>query len=620
MKMFVITGCLLLLALTGAESEDEECRGNFKADIYFLNDASRSIHPNGWAKSLNFVANIANRFEFGFDGVQCAFGVFSTDFDHALDLDQATDKEEFVEKVLSTRQLKQLTHTYTALNFIDKLGYLLSEEHGARPDVPKFLILTTDGQSQNQSKTIAAAENLRNQGVTIFAVGVGGISMEELIGISGDESNVFSVKNFGQLNGTSDQISQKVCQASKKSSACPEQFQNEIIFLIDVSSVKQSGDNEWKRAFMTEFLTSFHIDENSTHVGMIVYSVKAVTQSSLSPYADKFIQDINTLPYRSGARNTHSALLEANIIFKGTEFGGRENVTRTVIILQNGNSSQPLKTYDEAQQLRDAGINVFSIIMNAESDTKININSLASKREWNIRVNKDSSMIDMATYLAASVCNANSGPQQECSPDAKIDLFGVVDASGSVPKGLFKNNFKFLEKLISGFTLSESGTKFSLITFSTAVDIHFDLSSDRNFVQQSLANVTHSGGRLGSTKTFLALNNIFKSGISTPQRGARPDAQKVVLVITDGESDNTTRTLKAGEDLKKQGFLMIVLAVGEELNLNETEALATVPNLSFRVGDYHSLDYTASDIANVVCNSAAANTQAGANTQGPPPE
>lgn len=45
----------------------------------------------------------------------------------------------------------------------------LKEEVGARSDTPQFLLLLTDGKSQDDA--IAAASRLKNAGVEIIAVG-----------------------------------------------------------------------------------------------------------------------------------------------------------------------------------------------------------------------------------------------------------------------------------------------------------------------------------------------------------------------------------------------------------------------------------------------------------------
>lgn len=54
-----------------------------------------------------------------------------------------------------------------ALNFI--LENCFKPESGSRPGVPKIGILITDGKSQDD--VIPPAENLRNSGVELFAIG-----------------------------------------------------------------------------------------------------------------------------------------------------------------------------------------------------------------------------------------------------------------------------------------------------------------------------------------------------------------------------------------------------------------------------------------------------------------
>ena len=46
--------------------------------------------------------------------------------------------------------------------------------------MPRVAVLITDGRSSSQTDTIAAAAALRNESVTIFAIGAAAINRQEL--------------------------------------------------------------------------------------------------------------------------------------------------------------------------------------------------------------------------------------------------------------------------------------------------------------------------------------------------------------------------------------------------------------------------------------------------------
>ena len=75
--------------------------------------------------------------------------------------------------------------------------------NGGRKDVPKVLILLTDG-SQTKSRRAEdpslIAEELRRSGITLLVVGIGSATKEaELNRIAGSPDKVFSAESFDKL-------------------------------------------------------------------------------------------------------------------------------------------------------------------------------------------------------------------------------------------------------------------------------------------------------------------------------------------------------------------------------------------------------------------------------------
>lgn len=82
-------------------------------------------------------------------------------------LNNFTTKEQLLEAVRNFRY--KGGNTFTGQALLHVLEENLRHESGARPDTPRFLILLTDGKSQDDA--IAAANRLKNTGVEIIAVG-----------------------------------------------------------------------------------------------------------------------------------------------------------------------------------------------------------------------------------------------------------------------------------------------------------------------------------------------------------------------------------------------------------------------------------------------------------------
>lgn len=85
--------------------------------------------------------------------------------------------------------------------------------HGARPNVAKYVIVLTDGRSNDNSKTVQAAMNLHSvPNVTVIAIGIGNaIDMNELHIIATDKNHTFVVNNFDLLHTLEVELVDKTC-------------------------------------------------------------------------------------------------------------------------------------------------------------------------------------------------------------------------------------------------------------------------------------------------------------------------------------------------------------------------------------------------------------------------
>lgn len=71
---------------------------------------------------------------------------------------------------------------------------------GDRDDAPDFLVIITDGKSDDIAPAVIAANSIKNDRVTIIMVGVGpDLSMEELRMLATDPSMVLNVNSYSDL-------------------------------------------------------------------------------------------------------------------------------------------------------------------------------------------------------------------------------------------------------------------------------------------------------------------------------------------------------------------------------------------------------------------------------------
>ncbi|KAG9488257.1 integrin alpha-2 [Eleutherodactylus coqui] len=145
------------------------------------------------------------------------------------------------------------------------------------------------------------------------------------------------------------------------------------------------------------------------------------------------------------------------------------------------------------------------------------------------------------TYYATGVCT-DIGPTfqvlrsfspalQTCS--SYIDIAIVCDGSNSIyPWSAVRN---FLEKFVEGLDIGPTKTQVSLIQYGNYPSTMFRMNTytNKDDMKSAISSITQMGG--DQTNTFKAIDYTRQYAFSA-EYGGRPNANKVMVVITDGES------------------------------------------------------------------------------------
>ena len=129
-----------------------------------------------------------------------------------INLGDYTDKEGLKEAIGQIQQVQTGGyHTYTdrALNYMRK-----QQLDKAREGVTKLGIVITDGLSHRQGDTAVEAALTRNDGIHVFAIGVGSLAdKDELINIASLPSDdyMFQVDSYGALSRIREILAIKAC-------------------------------------------------------------------------------------------------------------------------------------------------------------------------------------------------------------------------------------------------------------------------------------------------------------------------------------------------------------------------------------------------------------------------
>ncbi|XP_005953467.2 integrin alpha-D, partial [Haplochromis burtoni] len=150
---------------------------------------------------------------------------------------------------------------------------------------------------------------------------------------------------------------------------------------------------------------------------------------------------------------------------------------------------------------------------------------------------KDCKSITMYNGVCFQMDHNNFGPFipssiPECRTQA--DIAFLLDGSGSVRSTDFQTMKNFVKDLIKSFLSSD--TQFSVSQFSTDPQVHFNFKKfySSESVETDIDRIRQLRGWTYTAKAIThVVNNVFKQ-----QSGSRPNVKKVLIVITDGESND----------------------------------------------------------------------------------
>ncbi|XP_076008041.1 integrin alpha-D-like [Genypterus blacodes] len=180
---------------------------------------------------------------------------------------------------------------------------------------------------------------------------------------------------------------------------------------------------------------------------------------------------------------------------------------------------------------------------------------------------------------------------EECATQ-HADIAFLMDGSGSVSPADFRRTKAFVKGLIRSF--QGRGTQFAIIQFSSNVVVHyyFDSFPLSTGWERQIDSIQQLGS---STATAEAINHIVNY-VFIRARGSRPDAKKVLIVITDGESNDHRKLPKAAAAAEAKKIVRFAVGVGNAFLMStaklELDTIASSPPTEhvFKVDNYAALD------------------------------
>ncbi|XP_039972835.1 collagen alpha-1(XIV) chain isoform X2 [Xiphias gladius] len=195
-------------------------------------------------------------------------------------------------------------------------------------------------------------------------------------------------------------------------------------------------------------------------------------------------------------------------------------------------------------------------------------------------------------------------PAKEVCKEAKADLAFLVDGSWSIGDDNFMKITRFLYSTMGSLDLiGPDGTQVAIAQFSDDARTEFQLSSHGNkeALLEAIQRIRYKGG---NTKTGRAIKHV-KETIFTPEAGARRGIPRVLVVLTDGRSQDDVN--KVSKEMQMEGY--IIFAIGfADADYGELVNIASKPSDRhvFFVDDLDAVKKIEEQLITFVCEAATA--------------
>uniref|UniRef100_A0A3Q1KHX7 VWFA domain-containing protein n=1 Tax=Anabas testudineus TaxID=64144 RepID=A0A3Q1KHX7_ANATE len=206
--------------------------GDGVMDLVFVIDGSKSLGPANFELVKQFVNGIVDSLDISKTGTHVGLLQFSTKVHTEFTLGQYTSAQDIRQAVTRMQYMGRGSMTGSALRHMFESSF--SAKEGARPNTPRVSIVFTDGRSQDDVSEWA--NQAKNSGITIYALGVGKAIEQELKEIASEpaENHFYYAENFEKMGEITKKLKSRICK-EKPSDESMCQCENVIMFQKEVT-------------------------------------------------------------------------------------------------------------------------------------------------------------------------------------------------------------------------------------------------------------------------------------------------------------------------------------------------------------------------------------------------
>lgn len=186
--------------------------------------------------------------------------------------------------------------------------------------------------------------------------------------------------------------------------------------------------------------------------------------------------------------------------------------------------------------------------------------------------------------------------------DKTSDIFFVIDASYSINPNNFAKEMEFIHNVVDVLDVGPNKTRVALMTFSDDAEFHIKL--EHNVNKETFMTLSNTAKYIGGgTDTGNALRLLREEGFHGQEVEQRPEAAKIVIILTDGLSISPDTTAREAKFMKNNGIQIFSIGIGEGIDKQELIDMASEPTDKFllHVDDFGALDNIKTTLAARAC-------------------
>jgi len=195
-----------------------------------------------------------------------------------------------------------------------------------------------------------------------------------------------------------------------------------------------------------------------------------------------------------------------------------------------------------------------------------------------------------------------------CVAECFLDLCFLVDQSGSInfkDSSNWDKQLNFVANLTDRLTNGANAAQVALIVFGDSATVKWGLTQYRDKASLIAAIMNLRYPTDGEATNLNYALYLTRTQIFAPGAGSRPSANKVTIIVTDGEDTEpvkgTVLTIQNATACKNEGIRLIGIGVSEEVDTDRLLQIVSSPSDYYPVGDFNALPRLVIDLTPTIC-------------------